>query len=647
MELNEISEPDSELSDLQSRIARLPIPFELLLAGLSYPRPAPPLFVEVADDGTTSDEVAEDLVKQGITTVFTKLSLPSIPPLESVDLSRNQIQRIGDLSRHRYLRSLTLERNLIMGIEGLDGCKYLTELRLGHNGISKLTGLDNLPLTKLDLRWNRLTSLSGLSRLPNLTHLIAPHNAVSSLSSLFDCSVTNPRLSHLDLAHNLIADIAELNPLKDAVMLRALVLKGNPVAGRGDWGDGDGDQGDGKGGPPRSNASRSISSSTGQIASFSSLHQSAVALHTVGSRPPSSSTISHSKSPVPADTYRLSAIFMLPCLTSLDDHPVTAEDKVAAVNRFDPPPEVRAAVAHAERTAKQAKLYARVRHTDLMHHRSGRLRPVVLCGPSGVGKRTLAARLAAESPHVFGLAVSHTTRAPRPGEEDGVHYRFVGKAEMEEMVEAGEFVESVTLFGNMYGTSVGEVDRVAEEGKVCVMSVEVEGIAALRRSTIRPRYVYVAAPNIEAISTRLQNRQRTMHSSHISRSRTQTKLSSAGHSNVRSEDDTASLMHGLQEPPSLPKSEEPGTVAAVEEEIRRWMENAEQSLVSAEKLGMNFFDLVVINDNVELAYRQLKDFALLACKPSAYDDIDFKMDENESVIEVGQHVEDSWEEDRQ
>lgn len=72
------------------------------------------------------------------------------------------------------------------------------------------------------------------------------------------------------------------------------------------------------------------------------------------------------------------------------------------------------------------------------------------------------------------MSVSHTTRRPRTGEEDGVAYHFVSRHEMEAMIEAGKFVEVVSLFGNMYGTSVEAVDKVTEEGKVCIMDLEIE-----------------------------------------------------------------------------------------------------------------------------------------------------------------------------
>ena len=78
-----------------------------------------------------------------------------------------------------------------------------------------------------------------------------------------------------------------------------------------------------------------------------------------------------------------------------------------------------------------------------------RRRPVVVCGPSGVGKGTLLGRLMADYPDEFGFSVSHTTRQPRPGEQDGEHYHFITNEAMQPMVDAGEFLESAKVHGNM------------------------------------------------------------------------------------------------------------------------------------------------------------------------------------------------------
>lgn len=85
----------------------------------------------------------------------------------------------------------------------------------------------------------------------------------------------------------------------------------------------------------------------------------------------------------------------------------------------------------------------------MVHHGP---RPLVLCGPSGSGKSTLLKRLLEEFPDKFGFSVSHTTRKPRPGEKDGVHYHFTDLESMEAAVAQGDFIESAKFSGNMYGT---------------------------------------------------------------------------------------------------------------------------------------------------------------------------------------------------
>jgi len=94
--------------------------------------------------------------------------------------------------------------------------------------------------------------------------------------------------------------------------------------------------------------------------------------------------------------------------------------------------------------------------------------PVVIAGPSGVGKGTLVKMLMDKYPANFGFSVSHTTRAPRPGEVDGVHYNFVEKAAMQTAIDNNEFIEHANVHTNIYGTSVAAVEKVKAEGKVRV-----------------------------------------------------------------------------------------------------------------------------------------------------------------------------------
>ncbi|XP_072944501.1 guanylate kinase isoform X2 [Epargyreus clarus] len=133
-------------------------------------------------------------------------------------------------------------------------------------------------------------------------------------------------------------------------------------------------------------------------------------------------------------------------------------------------------------------------------------RPLVLCGPSGSGKSTLLKRLLKEFPDRFGFSVSHTTRGPRPGEKDGVHYHFTNKDDMTAAVEKGEFLETATFSGNMYGTSKRAVEAVRRSGKICVLDIEIEGVKQVKRTDLDPLLVFVMPPSIEELERRLRAR---------------------------------------------------------------------------------------------------------------------------------------------
>ncbi|XP_063357588.1 guanylate kinase isoform X2 [Cydia amplana] len=133
-------------------------------------------------------------------------------------------------------------------------------------------------------------------------------------------------------------------------------------------------------------------------------------------------------------------------------------------------------------------------------------RPLVLCGPSGSGKSTLLKRLLKEFPDKFGFSVSHTTRGPRPGEKNGVHYHFTTKDDMLAAIEKGEFLETATFSGNIYGTSKRAVEDVRRTGKICVLDIEIEGVKQVKRSDFDPLLVFVMPPSIGELERRLRGR---------------------------------------------------------------------------------------------------------------------------------------------
>lgn len=134
---------------------------------------------------------------------------------------------------------------------------------------------------------------------------------------------------------------------------------------------------------------------------------------------------------------------------------------------------------------------------------------VVLCGPSGVGKSTLIARLLGEYPERFGFSVSSTTRPPRAGEVEGVSYDFLSEGRFDSMIANDEFIEWASVGGNRYGTSVRSVQAVSEAGKICLMDLDVQGVEALTSrndGAVRPFCVWVAPPSLDALRARLRTR---------------------------------------------------------------------------------------------------------------------------------------------
>lgn len=132
--------------------------------------------------------------------------------------------------------------------------------------------------------------------------------------------------------------------------------------------------------------------------------------------------------------------------------------------------------------------------------------PIVIAGPSGVGKGTLINQLLSKFPDVFGFSVSHTTRAPREGEENGVHYHFVTKGEFEEAAEQGEFIEYAKVHLNYYGTSFKAVDKIRAVGKVCILDIDVQGVQNVKRSTLDCKYLFIDAPSLMDLESRLKGR---------------------------------------------------------------------------------------------------------------------------------------------
>ncbi len=129
----------------------------------------------------------------------------------------------------------------------------------------------------------------------------------------------------------------------------------------------------------------------------------------------------------------------------------------------------------------------------------------MITGPSGVGKGTLIRSLFDHIPQL-GLSVSATTRAPRPGEQDGIAYHFLDRGEFERRVAAGEFVEWAEYSGNRYGTLRSELDRHLRDGVPVVLEIEVQGARQVREKMPEAVQVFIAPPSGDTLHARLVGR---------------------------------------------------------------------------------------------------------------------------------------------
>lgn len=181
------------------------------------------------------------------------------------------------------------------------------------------------------------------------------------------------------------------------------------------------------------------------------------------------------------------------------------------------------------------------------------IRPVVFCGPSGSGKSTLLKRLMSEFPNAFAFSVSHTTRKPRPGEENGREYHFVSREDMLNAIQQSEFLEHAEFSGNMYGTSKKSVENVLNSGRICVLDIELQGVKNLKKTNLNPIFCFIKPPSMETLEKRLRER---------------------------------------------------GT--ETEESLQKRLETAKMEL-EYEKSEQNAFDHVIVNDNLDSAYEKLKE----------------------------------------
>ena len=182
--------------------------------------------------------------------------------------------------------------------------------------------------------------------------------------------------------------------------------------------------------------------------------------------------------------------------------------------------------------------------------KNGRL--IIVSGPSGVGKTTLLKRLLEEYKEKIEFSVSYTSRKPRINEKGGIDYFFVSKEDFELDIKENMFLEYAVVHGNYYGTSKRYIEGILRKGKSCLLDIDVQGALTLMKKNIEAVYVFIAPPSVDVLKERL-----------------------------------------------LTRSTDPI------EEIEKRIKNAEKELAEKDK-----YDYIVINDELEMAYRELAQIIL-------------------------------------
>lgn len=132
-------------------------------------------------------------------------------------------------------------------------------------------------------------------------------------------------------------------------------------------------------------------------------------------------------------------------------------------------------------------------------------RLAILSGPGGVGKGTVIAALRELLP-TWHVSVSATTRAPRPGERDGVDYWFVTSERFDEMIARGEFLEWASFGGNRYGTPWNSIRQPLDAGRHVLLELEIQGAFAVKKEFPDAALLFVHPPDFETLRARLQGR---------------------------------------------------------------------------------------------------------------------------------------------
>ncbi|XP_040271682.1 leucine-rich repeat and guanylate kinase domain-containing protein [Bufo bufo] len=431
----------------------------------------------------------EEMISEGLS-MFGRSALGSEQVYLHLNLSDRKLHNIQILCSYIHLQKLDVSCNDITDLSCVSYMPYLTELNASKNRLS--TFFDFNPpknLMVVDLSFNNITSMKDLSAYRSLTTLLLNNNNIQEIIGLEKCT----SLKHVSLAHNNIYTISGFGDLP----IRTLSLASNQIKNIT--------------GLENLASLQTLDLSCNQISSLEGL-EGLEFLQTLNLQDneiyqiseiafiedlPLLHVLNLLKNPVQEQAeYWLSALFMLPRLTELDQKKIRVEEKVAAVNKYDPPPEVIAARDHMANI-----MYSIIQPQKVFDSTLPNLDTpypmLVLTGPQSCGKRELAHRMCRDFKEFFRYGPCHTTRNPYFGEEKRFDYHFVTPEIFEEMTCSGEFLLTMKYSGHYYGLSREAVESVAREGLACCTHLEIEGVRSLKNSYFEPRCILLLPMNKE------------------------------------------------------------------------------------------------------------------------------------------------------
>ncbi|XP_031714985.1 leucine-rich repeat and guanylate kinase domain-containing protein isoform X2 [Anarrhichthys ocellatus] len=414
-------------------------------------------------------------------------------------LPSQDLSDVSVLCNYVHLQKLQLPHNKIKDLSCVSHMPYLVILDASHNEISSFFGFQPPKnLKEVNFSHNRMTNMKDLSAFSSLSHLDLGHNSFSEIGGLEQCC----KLTNLNLEHNKISRVGGLGRLP----LTQLCLRGNQLERIE--------------GLDNLKSLQVLDLSLNRITTLSGLHD----LHVLGSINLERNLISEIQeckhvhdlsllrdlnllgNPVQEQPdYRLAVIFLLQHLTVLDQEKVTAEEKVSSVNKYDPPLDVVAARDHMTHLVYHL-MQPQVLYDSTMPSADSPYAMLVLTGPQGCGKRDLAHRLCQELSECFAYGTCHTTRGPYVGEENGIDYHFVSEEDFQNMIQMGQFVQTMQYGGHSYGLTRDAIEDVAKEGLACCVHMELEGVLSLKNSYFEPRYILLIPTQVEKYIGHLKSR---------------------------------------------------------------------------------------------------------------------------------------------